>query len=356
MFDVMPGIQKAADEESNALAQDRELISDFIMESRENLASIESQLLALEQHPDDRESIHSIFRGFHAIKGMAGFLECAAIQAVVHDVETLLDRARDGKVAFTPAVIDVVLASVDYLSGEVCRVERALRGGEWETSIDNQALLVAVRGLMEQALEGAAAPAPAGRITASPSVSQSTVDLSQAISGHEPTEQEIAVKPAPEAKSEKRAQTGDTRSVKVDIAKLDYLLDMVGEMVIAQSMIRHDPEMEKVSTPRLLRNFSQLESIAERIQKTAMSMRVVPVRVLFQKMARLVRDLSRKHGKQVDFETSGDDTELDRNIVEELSGPLMHMVRNAIDHGIEAPEARRAAGKNPAAKLLCSPA
>ena len=235
MFDVMPGIQKAADEESNALAQDRELISDFIMESRENLASIESQLLALEQHPDDRESIHSIFRGFHAIKGMAGFLEYAAIQAVVHDVETLLDRARDGKVAFTPAVIDVVLASVDYLSGEVCRVERAFRGGEWETSIDNQALLVAVRSLMEQALEGAAAPAPAGRITASSSVSQSTVDLSQAISGHEPTEQEIAVKPAPEAKSEKRAQTGDSRSVKVDIAKLDYLLDMVGEMVIAQS-------------------------------------------------------------------------------------------------------------------------
>ena len=180
--------------------------------------------------------------------------------------------------------------------------------------------------------------------------------MSQAISGHEPTEQEIGVKPAPEAKSEKRARAGDTRSVKVDIAKLDYLLDMVGEMVIAQSMIRHDPEIEKVSTPRLLRNFSQLESIAERIQKTAMSMRVVPVRVLFQKMARLVRDLSRKHRKQVDFETSGDDTELDRNIVEELSDPLMHMVRNAIDHGIEAPEARRAAGKNPAAKLLCSPA
>ena len=123
-------------------------------------------------------------------------------------------------------------------------------------------------------------------------------------------------------------------------------------MVIAQSMIRHDPEIEKVSTPRLLRNFSQLESIAERIQKTAMSMRVVPVRVLFQKMARLVRDLSRKHFKQVDFETSGDDTELDRNIVEELSDPLMHMVRNAIDHGIETPEARRAAGKNPAAKVL----
>jgi two-component system chemotaxis sensor kinase CheA len=354
MFDVMPGIERAANEKSNALAQDPELISDFITESREHLASIESQLLALEQHPDDRESIQSIFRGFHTIKGLAGFLEFAAIQAVAHEVETLLDLARNGKLAFTTAVIDVVLASVDYLRGEVGRVERALRGGERETSIDNQALLVAVRDLLGQALEAAAAPAPAGRATASSSLSHSLGDLSQAISGREPTEQEGGVIPALEAKSEKQAQAGDTRSVKVDIAKLDHLLGVVGEMVIAQSMIRHDAEMEKVSTSRLLRNFSQLESITERIQKAAMSMRMVRVGVLFQKMGRLVRDLSRKHSKQVDFETSGDDTELDRTIVEELSDPLMHMVRNAIDHGIEAPEARRAAGKNPAAKLLLS--
>jgi len=263
-------------------------------------------------------------------------------------VESLI--ARNGKLTFTPAFIDVVLASVDYLSGELGRVERALRGGKREASNDNQALLVAVRDLLGQALEAAAAPAPAGRTTAN--VSQTLGDLSQAMSGFEAPEQEIEAKPAVEAKSEKRAQAGETRAVKVDTAKLDYLVDMVGEMVIAESMIRHNPEIAKVNTPKLLRNFSQLESIMDQIQKTAMSMRRVQVGVLFQKMARLVRDLSRKHFKQVDFETSGDDTELDRNIVEELSDPLMHMVRNAIDHGIETPEARRAAGKNPAAKLF----
>ena len=141
------------------------------------------------------------------------------------------------------------------------------------------------------------------------------------------------------------------RLIKVETAKLDFLVDMVGEMVIAQSLVQHDPDLAGESRPRLARNLAQLARITEEVQKTAMSMRMVPVGQLFQKMSRLVRDLAKKSGKQVELALAGEKTELDRNIVEELSDPLMHMVRNSLDHGIENAAERLASGKNPVARL-----
>ncbi|HTF71811.1 MAG TPA: chemotaxis protein CheA, partial [Edaphobacter sp.] len=142
-----------------------------------------------------------------------------------------------------------------------------------------------------------------------------------------------------------------SRSVKVDTEKLDYLVDMVGEMVIAQSVVRHDPDLANSKKTQLLRNLAQLVRITEEVQRTAMSMRMVPIGPLFQKMARLVRDLTRKFGKQAHLETFGEEVQLDRTIVEELADPLMHMIRNSVDHGIESPEVRQAAGKNPVARI-----
>jgi two-component system chemotaxis sensor kinase CheA len=127
---------------------------------------------------------------------------------------------------------------------------------------------------------------------------------------------------------------------------------MAGEMVIAESLVLHDPDLAAVKSPRLQRNLNQLARITGELQKTAMSMRLVPIGPLFRRMARLVRDLSRQFGKSVEMETAGDGIELDRTIVEELADPLMHMVRNALDHGIESPEERRAAGKDPAGHVL----
>src|SRR5262249_55856137 len=126
---------------------------------------------------------------------------------------------------------------------------------------------------------------------------------------------------------------------------------MIGEMVIAQSMVKQDPDLAQHTAPRLSRNLAQLARIAGEVQRTAMAMRMIPIRALFRKMSRLVRDLSRKTGKPIELELSGEETELDRTIVEELADPLMHMIRNAIDHGVESPEQRAAAGKNPVAKI-----
>jgi two-component system chemotaxis sensor kinase CheA len=156
-----------------------------------------------------------------------------------------------------------------------------------------------------------------------------------------------AVAPVPTAQQARTA----SRSVKVDTDKLDYLVDMVGEMVIAQSLVRHDPDLKIEGNGRLGRNLSQLARITDEVQRTAMAMRMVPVGPLFQKMVRLVRDLSKKFGKQIRVETSGEDVELDRNIVEELADPLMHMIRNAVDHGIESPADRAASGKDATAQV-----
>jgi two-component system chemotaxis sensor kinase CheA len=139
--------------------------------------------------------------------------------------------------------------------------------------------------------------------------------------------------------------------IKVDAGKLDALIDMVGEMVIAQSMVRHNPDLAQLESPLLSKSLMQLARITAEIQKSAMSLRMVQVEGLFQRMARLVRDLCRKSGKEAQLRTFGGDTELDRNIVEQLGDPLMHMVRNSMDHGIENREDRIKAGKNPVATI-----
>jgi two-component system chemotaxis sensor kinase CheA len=152
-------------------------------------------------------------------------------------------------------------------------------------------------------------------------------------------------------RSETTKPAGEAKAVKVDTGKLDYLVDMAGELVIAQSMVRHDPDLAALKSPRLQRNLAQLARITAELQKTSMSMRLVPIGQLFQRVARQVRDLARKMGKPAELEIDGEETEIDRTIVEELADPLMHMVRNSLDHGIEDPDARAAAGKNPVARI-----
>jgi two-component system chemotaxis sensor kinase CheA len=331
------------------ISQDPELLNDFIVEAREHLESIEARLLEVEQDAANLEAIHSIFRSFHTIKGLAGFLELPLIKSVAHEVETVLDQARDSRLTITAHAIDVILESKDYVgrwlkfleNGPVAEAPAEL------SSID--ALLGRVHSLMGAAPEEPeSAELSAGQVetTAEPSMAEAEPDIPAS-----PPKQEPAAAATLNA-TRAAAKTANGRSVKVDTDKLDYLVDMVGEMVIAQSLVRHDPDLATVSNERLERSLAQLARITDEVQRTAMAMRMVPIGPLFQKMARLVRDLSRKFGKQIQFEAVGEDVELDRNIVEELADPLMHMVRNAVDHGIETAEQRAAAGKSKTASVV----
>jgi two-component system, chemotaxis family, sensor kinase CheA len=373
----------------NPLASDPELLNDFILEAKEHLTTIELQLLTLDQDPANSEAIHAVFRGFHTIKGMAGFLDLDAVRDVSHEVETILDLARNGQLAITSEVIDAILASKDYLSQRLIELEAMLKSGHAPQAEDNQELIRTIRAVAQGGAGRATPAAPAApAVPAAPEdartelaeevgappvaptapdagAAATAVPVEPEVRGLLELAREVAAAPAEAPKIPEPAppepveapKTAETpaalaRSIKVDTAKLDFLVDMVGEMVIAQSMVRHDPDLSTGVKPRLARNLSQLARITDEVQRTAMSMRMIPIGQLFQKTARLVRDLSRKAGKQVDLELSGEETELDRNIVEELADPLMHMVRNAVDHGIETSEERVRVGKPPSAKVM----
>jgi len=339
-----------------SLAQDLELVSDFIVEAREHLGNVESQLLAIEQDPSGTGPLQSLFRSFHTIKGLAGFLEFREVQEVCHDVETLLDRARNNELEITPEITDLLLESADYLTHEIGRIEHCILGNGTAAPACPDALLEKVRAVLE------------GRsVEETPEAIEPETVEPEAVG--EAPEAEPAPKSAPAAAARENAagapcptqqspvngndgkQLRGDRLVKVDTGKLDYLVDMVGELVVAQSLIRHDPAFKSTTDMRLQKNLLQLGRITDEVQRASMAMRMVPIGQLFQKMERLIRDLSRKHGKRIELETQGRDIEMDRNMVEELGDPLMHMVRNAVDHGIETATEREASGKPPVAKV-----
>jgi two-component system, chemotaxis family, sensor kinase CheA len=328
---IAEGVTDAPAAQPSSLAQDLELLGDFVLESREHLASIESQLLTLESDPSASEALNAVFRGFHTIKGLAGFLELWDVQKLAHETETVLDRARSSQWTLPPDAFDAILESADYLRRWLTHLESVLQGQDSNAPPANEALIGRIRALTA---DSSAKTEPAVELA----------NLAAAVEAPPAAE-------APLAATETTRPRNEAMAVRVDTAKLDYLVDMAGEMVIAESLVRHDPELLSVKSQTLQRKLAQMTRITAELQKTAMAMRLVPIGPLFRRMSRLVRDLSRQFGKPVRMETEGEEIELDRTIVEELADPLMHMVRNSLDHGIEMPEQRAAAGKAPTARV-----
>src|SRR5579872_1795729 len=335
-----------------AFASDPALVADFILESREHLSAIEGHLLVLEQDPANTEAIHTIFRGFHTIKGLAGFLELDAVREVAHEIETVLDAARNGIVKIGPDVADVILQSADFLNRSITVLEAGLQGNSVPLTRLEPGLLASIRAVLD---------GPRTQETATPKASEVIPPPPPPPPVEEPRA-DIPSGPATAPASPKpeshdgapvgHASAAESRSVKVNTQKLDRLVELVGEMVIAQALVRHDPNLAVDRNSSLSRNLSQLSRIINEVQETSMSMRMVPIGQLFSKMQRLVRDLGRKMGKSVEMVMEGDQTELDRRIVEELADPMMHMIRNAVDHGIEDSQTRKEAGKSETATVM----
>jgi two-component system chemotaxis sensor kinase CheA len=345
--------------QSSSLAEDQDLIIEFITESEEHLVNIEGQMLLLEKSSigaEAAETLNAVFRAFHTIKGLAGFLEFSSIQSLAHEVETLLDFARNGKLEVTPAVVDVILESTDVMRHELASIELRLAGKTPPPSNVGEPLLQRIR----DAAHGESGPAEVAKPTPAIASQMSTKVERKPLtpSSLQPpkpaaqiakAEDAIVIEPPP---AERR--NPDAASVRIDTGKLDQLMDMVGEMVIAQTLIGHSPALATVKDARLLADLTQLARITADVQRITTGMRMVPIGTQFQKTARVIRDLSRRAGKHIVFETSGEDTEVDKTIAEEISDPLLHMVRNSIDHGIETPEERIALGKNPTARIVLS--
>ena len=317
---------------------DKEIFFDFASEAEEHLATAETTLLSLEASPDDMELLNAVFRSFHTIKGAAGFLNLQDVTRVSHAVEDVLDSARRGDLRFNAAISDVALEAIDLLKELIQSVEDSVEAGP-VTPRDVSGFAAKVRAA------AAGEPSPSEAV---PPTSDEVLDAGGDTVEIVSRDVQATESPAPAGGNGAAAPDGkhhDQLFVRVGTEKLDQLVSMVGELVIGQTQVSQNPKIRDSSDQRLTGDVGQLDRITRDLQEVAMSMRMVPVRGTFERMARTVRDLCRKCGKQVDFQMDGEETELDKNVVEELVDPLTHMVRNAVDHGMETPEERRAAGK-----------
>jgi two-component system chemotaxis sensor kinase CheA len=323
--------------------QDGELLTEFINESQEHLENIEQGVLVLEQHPTDADTLNSIFRAFHTFKGGSGFLNLTAIQSLAHELESLLDLARQHKLSITPPIINLILEGGDVLRQFTTEIGAQLNGKKpaGPIIVPTLRLLDRIRAsLGEESAPVAPKAELPPKVMAAPVVMPEPEAAKPVSAAPAPVPAGAA---APAAGPNKAAATSNV--VKVDTIKLDSLVDTVGEMLIAQSLVIQNQDLSSVKSEQLTRDLAQLSRISKELQRTVMSLRMVPVHATFQKMNRLVRDLGLKVAKQVELVTEGEDTELDRTIVEELSDPLVHMIRNSVDHGIETPEVRLQRGK-----------
>ncbi|MEE4363266.1 MAG: chemotaxis protein CheA [Desulfotignum sp.] len=331
---------------------DMEILIDFVSEAQENLETIEVNLIDLEQDPENMEIINNIFRPFHTIKGVSGFLSLNRINRLAHATENLLDSARSGEFIINDTATDVILESVDTLKQLIERVSEGINTGFMpkDDDIDVDSLRDKLQTLQRALIRGDREPL--GEILVKRKmVDQASLDQALADQKNHPDRKigEILV-------DAKKVQPGQVASalmdqvpsrkkpdtqVKVSTRKLDDLVDYAGELVIAQSMLKQ----KTMDYPLISQNVSQLGQIVTNMQTIAMSMRMISIKATFMKMIRLVRDLAKKSGKEVNLTMQGEDTEIDRNVVDALYEPMVHMIRNSVDHGIEAVSHRLEKGK-----------
>ncbi|MCP3981435.1 MAG: chemotaxis protein CheA [bacterium] len=350
-----------------SLSADADLVAEFITESREHLDAVDGDLLTIEKDPSNEEALNSVFRAFHTIKGVAGFLELTPIQQLAHETETLLDRSRKGKLKLACEAIDVVFAATDVMKELVAAVEQAASGdGEVLAPASLPDLILQVQRIAEggtAVVEGvpqspAEAPVVETPVVEAP-VADAAVPERRALPTpprHDDSTSEPPARPTQSktggAREAGRAKTVAKETIRVDAERLDMLVDTIGEMVIAEAMVCQSVDADGQKFSSLSRMLNHLDKITRELQELAMSMRMVPVRSTFQRMARLARDVSKKLGKPITFVTSGEDTELDKNVVDAIGDPLVHMVRNAIDHGIESStDDRQQTGKPDAGRV-----
>ncbi|HEX6965195.1 MAG TPA: chemotaxis protein CheA [Gemmatimonadaceae bacterium] len=308
---------------------DRTLLRDFVTEAREFADEAQAALLALESDPDDADAVNTVFRAFHTIKGTAAFLGLDRIKVLAHHAESLLERIRKGAAQCAGVHADLALRSVDLLRALLDAVDAGLDGAP-----------VRLPDGYDVLLEQLAAPetATAGRALSDGVAGPRRDDAREMPSA--------AAREMPSSGSRPRTPERDAKNtVRVRTDRLDRLIDLVGELVIAQSMLAQDEAMRAGGHHGLSRIIAHAGKLTRELHDLSMSLRMVPLKGTFLKLARQVRDLGQKTGKQVELVVDGAETEIDRHMVDAIADPLMHMVRNAVDHGIESPAEREALGK-----------
>jgi len=357
--------------------QDQEVIREFLVESYENLSRLDQELVQLEKKPRDAALLDSIFRTIHTIKGTCGFLAFSTLERITHQAESLLSQLRDGQRELTPALVSLILETVDATRKVLSSIEAS--GEEGNADFDDltnrlraAACLVPASGTAghpETATAGSRSSQEAPlRWTAEicePAVTEAQV--ADRVDDHEATAQPFRVAKAHvnapvegnengsgavpqrnESEASKPSTVADA-NIRVGVGLLDKLMDLVGELVLTRNQIlQFNTEREDAA---LNATSQRLNLITSELQEGVMKTRMQPIGMVWNKLPRVVRDIALALGKQVRLEMDGAETELDRTIIEAIKDPLVHLVRNSCDHGIELPEIRVRAGKAPQGRL-----
>ncbi len=301
--------------------QDEEIVREFLVESHENLSRLDQELVELEKHPQDAGLLASIFRTIHTIKGTCGFLAFTTLEKITHQAENLLSQLRDGKRALTPQLVSLVLETVDATRRVLGEIEKDGTEGTEQFGSLIERLQAATR-------------APATVNLATPAA-LATVPATPPLAGEDEAGKVSAVAEA---------------NVRVDVGLLDKLMDLVGELVLTRNQIlQFNSEREDAA---LNATAQRLNLITSELQEGVMKTRMQPIGGVWNKLPRVVRDMGLLLGKQIRLEMEGAETELDRTIIEAIKDPLVHLVRNACDHGLEPSEVRTKAGKAAQGRLL----
>jgi two-component system chemotaxis sensor kinase CheA len=334
--------QEPSAKKSSSIATEEDLITpemvdQFVVESREIIENLEQDLLTLEEDPTNMESVESAFRGLHSLKGNAGLYNYKDINELSHKAEFFLDNARQKKMVASSKQISLILQILDFFSQALDSLEAG-----------KKPLIPAKIGIMDLMDE----------------MFVGVNDTAGETEREKEPEKDIVEKTAetpqpPVPKEENKSKTVQKNSatnevIRVDVGKLNELMDLVGEIVIAESMVYQNYKAFNQEELGFEKSLGYLQKNVRELQDLATSMRLIPLSGVFSKMKRLVRDISAKKKNKVDLHVLGGDTEVDRSIIEHISDPLVHILRNSIDHGIEMPDERQKRGKNPHGSIKLS--
>jgi len=342
----------------NICLEDQETIREFLVESYENLTRLDQDLVELEKRPQDVALLGNIFRTIHTIKGACGFLAFSTLESITHQAESLLSQLREGKRSLTPALVSLILETVDATRKVLGTIEASGMEGSLTFADLTERLRAAAE--LKVDLESQTIPCVS---TAPESTPEAAVDMDSP--APQECAQQVKTKPIIDPKNpeenwdgiERRKQSGPRdeeaerssaaadSNIRVGVGLLDKLMDLVGELVLTRNQIlQFNTEREDAA---LNATSQRLNLITTELQEGVMKTRMQPIGVVWNKLPRVVRDMAIALGKGVQLEMDGAETELDRTIIEAIKDPLMHLVRNSCDHGIETPEARMRAGKPP---------
>ncbi|MGO9954030.1 MAG: chemotaxis protein CheA [Dissulfurispiraceae bacterium] len=344
-----------------------EIISEFVTEAEETLEKIDPMFVDLETRGYDKDILNEIFRGMHTLKGAAGFLGFQQIVDVAHRAESIMKRLRDGEMTLTRDIMDVILKSVDMLRLLISHISAK------DNVEENMSVLLlnldSVITSQEPAGTGIDLQKGAGITLESDSQHEEGDELISEIAELPPQADESPVAqaltaPAGVVAEEQVQQVSKEKEVvstlRVDVSRIDKVMDLAGEIVLARNRILNlatklemthsdDPNVES-----LLETTSFLDRVTSDLQLAVMKIRMQPIQKVFSKFPRMARDLSRSLGKEINLEIFGEDTEVDKSVIENIGDPLIHIIRNSVDHGIEHTDERIAKGKHAKGRIIIS--